>query len=72
MGLGFLLGSSTDFLGALIPIDGGSFRGFAVAILAVVPWAATLLAISGVRSSRFRRFEVPKIQAAVQPLAPAG
>jgi hypothetical protein len=61
MGLGFLLGSSTDFLGDLIPIDGSLFRGLAVALLALVPWLIAYFAIDVLRQRRFHKNELPKI-----------
>lgn len=65
MGLGFLLGSSTDSLGELIPVDSALFRGFAVALLAFVLWLVVYFAIDFVRQRRFHKTEMPKIYALV-------
>ena len=65
MGLGFVIGSATDSLGSLIPFDAANFRGFTVAVLAVVPWLVVHLAIGLVRRRRFANVEMPRLHALV-------
>ena len=65
MGLGFVIGSATDSLGSLIPFDAANFRGFTVAVLAVVPWLIVHLAIGLVRRRRFANVEMPRLHALV-------
>jgi hypothetical protein len=45
----------------LIPVDAELFRGFAVALLALVPWLFAYFAIDLLRQRRFLKNELPKI-----------
>lgn len=63
MGFGFLIGSVTDSLGPLIPVDASNFRGFAIALLVVPPWLILHMLIGSARERRFVRVELPRLHA---------
>jgi hypothetical protein len=68
MGLGFVIGSSTDLLGG--HMVSGSLRGLGVAVLTAFAWLAVYFAIGAVRRGRFDRREIPRLRAIIDAPAP--
>jgi len=65
MGLGFVIGSSTNLLDDVLALTSPNLRGMVGLVAAIPLWAVTLLAVSVVRDRRFAANELPKLRAAI-------
>lgn len=65
MGLGFVIGSSTDVLSGVLGGTSGSLRGLALVPPAVVIWIACVFAGTAIRTRRFHAREMPRLRALV-------
>lgn len=65
MGLGFVIGSSTDILSGILGGTSGNLRGLALTPVAVAIWLVCLLVGSGIRTKRFETREMPRLRALV-------
>jgi hypothetical protein len=72
IGLGFVIGSSTDILSGILGGTSGNLRGLALAPVAVAIWFVCFLVGSAIRTKRFQTREMPRLRALVdgasQPL----
>lgn len=68
MGLGFVIGSSTNVLDDVLALTSPNLRGMVGLVLAIPMWAVVPIAVSVVRDRRFSSRELPKLRAATDAM----
>ena len=62
MGLGFVIGSSTDILSGILANTSGNLRGLALTPAAAAIWLVCFIAGSAIRTKRFHAREMPRLR----------